>query len=335
MTTKGNDIIHEHPGVGQLIADNLVGWLRGVAQGHPLMISRNPQIRAVETLLFTQSSTPGIAIGEVRATYEQLIQALGAIMSERARWQVVSRGTEGPLGLPNPMPFDQILARVVAEIQSDCPDEARSAAVDSVIAGEIHLSDVYLPFQAEIRERILDQLQGTDYLDQGAEMASVIGTDVITTENERAAIEALPFSDSEMREAVAEGRLDEKIARIIMAARSDVRQGLGASGLNRKARLESIARANIAVVDEALTRPSLSAEDGGTSGPLETRVLAMRGLGSDDANPSFPDRSRTPAATIACLAGMEAALLARAGQLKKPPMPPRPFSVIGDDETED
>jgi hypothetical protein len=258
MSPETDRIVNEHPGVGLMVADNIACWLRDLTQYHPLLAGDNGKykedLQDAAASLWQCAECPGATLEEVREAYQALTLALSLVRDDASQGASLHLFRAGGItrmpSIPDLPPFEEIVDTVVAEIQNECPAEGQNAAVDSVIMGEIKLRDIYLPLQAEIRKKVLDQLKSTSSVKrkQPGEVLFIDGKDVVTVDNENTAIEALSLLPEDMQKEVLEGRLEENVVRIIGSTRSDIRRGLGASGLTYKERLIAIRKSRIAAV---------------------------------------------------------------------------------------
>jgi len=274
--------INEVPGLGQIVADNLARRIDKLISIYPFL-ARNPELSEARSLLFEQSMDVDVEIEEVELTYrKKFVPAVRAIKKEIKEGTIISMKRKGAFPeIQDPETFQEIVKNVKAEIEEGAPEEAKAATIDSVIMGDIKLSDVFLPFQKEIKERVFAVLREIICAEDRNTEEAIYGEELIYDEMEDEIFEILEMESGAILEEVEAKRIDRKIAQIIICARENIKGELGESSSRKEERFGAIKAGRIGVISEKLDESKKPKGRGGRVSVEDIRS-ALRNIGESE-----------------------------------------------------
>ncbi len=204
----------------------------------------NNSFQRLKTSLLEQARNESLQEDDVKAVYEnKIVPLLLGISQNLSEERVLFLRPQNAFPpMPKPKTFEELRNAVIEEVDQDVPAEATSCAADSVTMGDIKISDIFLPYQKEVKAAVIGQLKEAE--DKGDREAGVsIGADVF---------EILPLDDNEISKAAEAGDLDKELAAMILATRDEIRDNYGLSYLDRPRRIAMIRKAHLGVVEEEM-----------------------------------------------------------------------------------
>lgn len=259
MPIGGGEHLERHPGLGQIVADKIETRLNTLATIYPVLRDRT-DFKLGKEEIRELAMNPAAALEEVEALYnERIVPMLLTLQDELARGLADFKGGKRVSArIEDPKAFAEIQAMSIGEVEGELQADVQDSAVDSVIAGDIRISDIFLPYQKEIRERTLYHLIDT-YCSGEQEEGEQGPTDIADIEALGAELfEVLSADDSAILEKVEAGELSRQIAEIISEARKNIQTNFGLSTLPKKTRFKLIRRAHLGRVEEDEESPEES-----------------------------------------------------------------------------
>ncbi|MFA6918305.1 MAG: hypothetical protein WC285_05785 [Candidatus Gracilibacteria bacterium] len=293
MISRVAEALSEKAGLGQIIADEIVVLITELVEGNSFL-KEHSGLDEVKALFIEQSKQPGITVEEVRETYGKRLHPVITLIQQETG-EAGIRSTDKGMRIVRMPPFesfDEIESVVKQELNEKVPEDVQLSAADSIIAGDISLRDIFLPFKRGIREEVLKIMDYSVDLDEEVEVERrSSGESFILEKCGEEIFDILYLENDEIERLVKTGELDPLIANAIISVRSDVDQLLGESMLDRASRLAKMKAAHLGVFDESSARFDRE-EDGLTQDIIRvTRLLQMRARPVPRA--SNPNWSRT------------------------------------------
>lgn len=219
-TTRPPEDTQEDPHLGYYVLDVIYGELRALAKEYEFLNNENVFRQLVMSFEETRTEhSPSLE--RVRDVHLALIRYLEEIDPETKEAQAFTV----PEGLRN---FDTIVEKIQAQRENEQITESRQSAADSVILGETYLDEIVLTHRAAVRDLIIQSLGEITLLSGEEEVDS---EKIIAEIGEDEVIELLMLENSTLEKRREE--LGVEIVRIIIEARSNIKEGLS-SGARQK-----------------------------------------------------------------------------------------------------
>lgn len=346
----GADLTEQYPGIGQMVADNIVREIVLLVQKYDLLrLNRKLREALIGMALLARKSdaTPE----EAQKIYEKEI--VPEIENAKKGGEIVVLGEKGgrkSSKIPPPKNFKLLLDETITKIDAerDPEDDAIEAAIDEIMAGKMTLDDIFLPYREKVRGKLQDVLcdnftiidgdlllstgQRGEIIEEQANPAAIQKhrddrEEVIEMEE---LLEILKHTNEEILQAVREEKLSQEIGRIILGIRSGILHGQGVSNLGAVNRIMEIIRGDISPLSPEATKAAVHVSayvQWLARMAREEKIARMRtgeSLSDDTALDTAVDSKRHPA-TAARLRLIEGRAIEHAKEDRSPAqLPTRP-----------
>lgn len=251
MPLRKPDITENYIGLGQMTADAIVTMIDELRMSN-ILLQQDAPLLQIRAQIFSLSRHPDAKMEEVKRFYEKiLLPRLHELEKEIMDGRIlVIRDKTHAVHFPKIKTFEEIKAELIGVLEGEVVPDAKDAAVDSIIAGDIKLSDIFLPFQREIRGMVLEVLDETIDADED-EMkdAQARGKSFVSEKYGEEIFDILYLRNEEIEREVQAGRIDEEIAETIKIIRENIDSLFASSDMDQARRIRAIKMAHLGVID--------------------------------------------------------------------------------------